>query len=157
MGPRVRTTPNDHAPFAGVTGVVEPFAETSTSAVSGSTVPSSESELRKVAKFFPLLVEMAAGGGGELSMSAKALVAFGVKGGLDAGRKLIDTVELWSLLANIGDTRSLIIHPASTTHQQLSAEERAASGVTDDMVRLSVGLEHVPDLIDALDRALETV
>jgi O-acetylhomoserine (thiol)-lyase len=92
-----------------------------------------------------------------LSGGFGALVAFGVKGGLDAGRKLIDTVELWSLLANIGDTRSLIIHPASTTHQQLSAEDRVASGVTDDMVRLSVGLEHAGDLIDALDRALDSL
>jgi len=86
-----------------------------------------------------------------------ALVAFGVQGGMEAGRKLIDNVKLWSLLANIGDTRSLIIHPASTTHQQLSAEERAASGVTDDMVRLSVGLEHLDDIVADLDRALDSL
>jgi O-acetylhomoserine (thiol)-lyase len=86
-----------------------------------------------------------------------ALVTFGVKGGLDAGRKVVDRVKLWSLLANIGDTRSLIIHPASTTHQQLSPEDRARSGVTDDMVRLSVGLEHIDDIVADLDRALESL
>ena len=86
-----------------------------------------------------------------------ALVTFGVEGGLEAGRKLIDNVKLWSLLANMGDTRSLIIHPASTTHQQLSAEDRAASGVTDDMVRLSVGLEHIDDIVADLDRAFDSL
>lgn len=83
-----------------------------------------------------------------------ALVVFGVKGGLDAGRALINNVELFSLLANIGDTRSLIIHPASTTHQQLTAEERTSAGVSDDMVRLSVGIEHIDDIIADLDGAL---
>ncbi|NOK21866.1 O-acetylhomoserine aminocarboxypropyltransferase/cysteine synthase family protein [Corallococcus carmarthensis] len=82
------------------------------------------------------------------------LVTFGVKGGLSAGRKVIDGVKLWSLLANIGDTRSLIIHPASTTHEQLSPEERASTGVTDDLVRLSVGLEHLDDILADLDQAL---
>jgi O-acetylhomoserine (thiol)-lyase len=82
------------------------------------------------------------------------LITFGVKGGLDAGRKLIDSVQLWSLLANLGDTRSLIIHPASTTHQQLTAGERSAAGVTDDLVRLSVGIEHYDDIRADLDRAL---
>ncbi len=82
------------------------------------------------------------------------LVTFGVHGGSEAGRKLINHVKLWSLLANIGDTRSLIIHPASTTHEQLSPEERLSTGVTDDLVRLSVGLEHLDDLLADLDRAL---
>ncbi|RKG82427.1 O-acetylhomoserine aminocarboxypropyltransferase/cysteine synthase [Corallococcus exercitus] len=82
------------------------------------------------------------------------LVTFGVKGGLSAGRKVIDGVKLWSLLANIGDTRSLIIHPASTTHEQLSPQERASTGVTDDLVRLSVGLEHLDDILADLDQAL---
>jgi O-acetylhomoserine (thiol)-lyase len=82
------------------------------------------------------------------------LVTFGVKGGLSAGRKVIDGVRLWSLLANIGDTRSLIIHPASTTHEQLTPEERASTGVTDDLVRLSVGLEHLDDILADLDQAL---
>lgn len=85
------------------------------------------------------------------------LVAFGVAGGLEAGRRLIDAVKLWSLIANIGDTRSLLIHPASTTHQQLSPEERRSAGVTDDLVRLSVGLEHVDDIVADLDQALATV
>lgn len=82
------------------------------------------------------------------------LVTFGVKGGLAAGRKLINDVKLWSLVANIGDTRSLIIHPASTTHQQLTSEERQSAGVTDDLVRLSVGIEHVDDILADLDQAL---
>jgi O-acetylhomoserine (thiol)-lyase len=85
------------------------------------------------------------------------LVTFGVKGGLSAGRKVIDGVKLWSLLANIGDTRSLIIHPASTTHEQLTPEERASTGVTDDLVRLSVGLEHLDDILADLDQALNAV
>jgi len=82
------------------------------------------------------------------------LVTFGVKGGRAAGRRLIDNVKLFSLLANLGDARSLIIHPASTTHQQLSPEEQQATGVTDDLVRLSVGLEHIDDIVADLDRAL---
>ncbi|AFE09373.1 O-acetylhomoserine sulfhydrylase [Corallococcus coralloides DSM 2259] len=85
------------------------------------------------------------------------LVTFGVKGGLSAGRKVIDGVKLWSLLANIGDTRSLIIHPASTTHEQLSPAERASTGVTDDLVRLSVGIEHLDDIVADLDQALNAV
>lgn len=82
------------------------------------------------------------------------LVTFGVKGGLEAGRKLIDNVKLWSLLANIGDTRSLIIHPSSTTHSQLTEAEQAAGGVTPDLVRLSVGIEHIDDILADLDQAL---
>lgn len=84
------------------------------------------------------------------------LVTFGVKGGLSAGRSLINNVKLWSLLANIGDTRSLIIHPASTTHSQLTETERVATGVTEDLVRLSVGIEHIDDILADLDRALHT-
>ncbi len=82
------------------------------------------------------------------------IVTFGVKGGAEAGRRLIDSVHIFSLLANVGDAKSLIIHPASTTHQQLSEEEQAATGTTPDLVRLSVGLEHVDDLIADLDQAL---
>jgi O-acetylhomoserine (thiol)-lyase len=85
---------------------------------------------------------------------AGGLVTFGVKGGVDAGRKLINSVKLWSLLANIGDTRSLIIHPASTTHSQLTDDEQRTTGVTPDLVRLSVGLEHLDDIIADLDQAL---
>ena len=83
-----------------------------------------------------------------------SMIVFGVRGGLEAGRKLIDNVALWSHLANVGDTKSLIIHPASTTHQQLTPEQRLAAGVTDDMVRLSVGIEGFEDLRADLDRAL---
>jgi O-acetylhomoserine (thiol)-lyase len=82
------------------------------------------------------------------------LVAFGLNGGFQAGKSLIDRVQLWSLLANIGDARSLIIHPASTTHQQLSPEEQRSTGVTEDLVRLSVGLEHPDDILADLDQAL---
>lgn len=83
-----------------------------------------------------------------------ALVGFGVKGGLEAGRSLINNVQLFSLLANIGDAKSLIIHPASTTHQQLTPEQQASTGVTDDFVRLSVGIESIEDILADLDQAL---
>lgn len=82
------------------------------------------------------------------------IVTFGVKGGAAAGRKLIDSVKLFSLLANVGDAKSLIIHPASTTHQQLSEDDQRKSGVTPDLVRLSVGIEAVDDIIADLDQAL---
>jgi O-acetylhomoserine (thiol)-lyase len=84
-----------------------------------------------------------------------AIVTFGVKGGYDAGKKLIDSLELFSLLANIGDAKSLVIHPASTTHSQLSIEEQAATGVTPELVRLSVGIEDIRDILADLDQALE--
>jgi O-acetylhomoserine (thiol)-lyase len=82
------------------------------------------------------------------------IVTFGIKGGVDAGRKLIDATKLFSLLANVGDAKSLIIHPASTTHSQLEPEEQVSTGVTPDLIRLSVGLEHVDDLVADLDQAL---
>jgi len=82
------------------------------------------------------------------------IVTFGVRGGAQAGRRLIDAVKLFSLLANVGDAKSLIIHPASTTHQQLGAEDQLATGVTPDLVRLSVGLEHPDDLIADLEQGL---
>ena len=72
----------------------------------------------------------------------------------EAGRTLCSSLELFSLLANVGDAKSLVIHPATTTHQQLSAVEQAAVGVTDDLVRLSIGLEHVDDILADLDRGL---
>ena len=81
-------------------------------------------------------------------------MTFGLKGGVEAGRKLIDSVKLFSLLANVGDAKSLIIHPASTTHQQLSAQDQIASGVTPELVRISVGIEHVDDIIADLDQAI---
>jgi O-acetylhomoserine (thiol)-lyase len=89
-----------------------------------------------------------------------SLVTFGIKsgskgGGYDAGKKLIDTLELFSLLANIGDAKSLVIHPASTTHQQLSVEEQASTGVTPELVRLSVGIEDIRDILADLDQAIE--
>jgi O-acetylhomoserine (thiol)-lyase len=88
-----------------------------------------------------------------------AIVTFGVKAGsagsYDAGKKLIDSLELFSLLANIGDAKSLVIHPASTTHQQLSIEEQAATGVTPELVRLSVGIEDIRDILADLDQAIE--
>ncbi len=84
-----------------------------------------------------------------------AILGFGIKGGLEAGKQLIRHVELFSHLANVGDARSLIIHPASTTHSQLSPEEQEETGVTPDFIRLSVGLETVDDLIDDLDQALK--
>ena len=82
------------------------------------------------------------------------LVGFGIKGGRAAGEKFINSVKLLSHLANIGDAKTLVIHPASTTHQQLTAAEQAATGVTDDYVRLSVGLEDVEDLQADIDQAL---
>ncbi len=84
-----------------------------------------------------------------------AILGFGIKGGLEAGKQLIRHVELFSHLANVGDAKSLIIHPASTTHSQLTPEEQFETGVTPDFIRLSVGLETVDDLIDDLDQALK--
>ena len=84
-----------------------------------------------------------------------AIVCFGIKGGYEAGKKLIDSLELFSLLANIGDAKSLVIHPASTTHQQLSVEEQADTGVTPELVRLSVGIEDIRDILADLDHAIE--
>ncbi|MCE5271755.1 O-acetylhomoserine aminocarboxypropyltransferase/cysteine synthase [bacterium] len=84
-----------------------------------------------------------------------AIIGFGIKGGRAAGAKLIDAVKLFSHLANIGDAKSLIIHPASTTHQQLSPEEQISTGVTDDFVRLSIGLESIEDILADLDQALK--
>jgi O-acetylhomoserine (thiol)-lyase len=89
-----------------------------------------------------------------------AIVTFGIKGGkaggaYEAGKKLIDSFKLFSHLANIGDAKSLVIHPASTTHQQLSAEEQASTGVTPELVRLSVGIEDIRDILADLDQAIE--
>jgi O-succinylhomoserine sulfhydrylase len=83
------------------------------------------------------------------------VVAFGVKGGLDAGRQFFDHIELLSLSANLGDSRSIVTHPASTTHSKLTKEEREAVGITDGMVRISVGLEHIDDIIADIEQALE--
>lgn len=85
-----------------------------------------------------------------------SIVNFGIKGGRVAGRKVIDNVSLWSHVANVGDAKSLIIHPASTTHQQLDADELKASGVTEELIRLSVGLENPEDLIADLEHAISS-
>lgn len=89
-----------------------------------------------------------------LNNSFGSIVIFGIKGGREAGRKLIDNVELWSHVANVGDAKSLIIHPASTTHQQLSSEELKLTGVTEELIRLSVGIESFKDIANDLDRAI---
>ncbi len=89
-----------------------------------------------------------------LPKGAGAVFTFGVRGGYAAGTKLVESVKLFSHLANVGDTRSLILHPASTTHRQLSDEQRMAAGAGDDVVRLSIGLEAADDLIRDLDEAL---
>jgi O-acetylhomoserine (thiol)-lyase len=90
-----------------------------------------------------------------LTKGEGAIIGFGIKGGMEAGKKFIDSVKLLSHLANIGDAKSLVIHPASTTHQQLSAEEQEATGVTADFIRLSIGLEHIDDIIADIRQALE--
>jgi len=83
------------------------------------------------------------------------IVGFGIKGGLEAGKKFINSVKLFSHLANIGDAKSLVIHPASTTHQQLTREEQEETGVTEDFIRLSIGLEDVEDIKEDIDQALQ--
>ncbi|HNC75565.1 MAG TPA: O-acetylhomoserine aminocarboxypropyltransferase/cysteine synthase, partial [Elusimicrobiota bacterium] len=90
-----------------------------------------------------------------LPKGAGAILGFGIKGGKEAGRKFIDGLKLVSHLANVGDAKTLAIHPATTTHQQLSAEEQKATGVTEDFVRLSVGLEHIDDILADIDQALK--
>ena len=92
-----------------------------------------------------------------LPKGQSGIVTFGAKGGYEAAKTVADTTELFSLLANIGDTKSLIIHPASTTHQQLSEEEQASAGVTQDLIRLSVGLENIEDLKADLKAAFSKI
>jgi O-acetylhomoserine (thiol)-lyase len=87
---------------------------------------------------------------------AGAVFSFGIKGGYEAGRAFNNNLKLFSHLANVGDCRSLVIHPASTTHQQLNAKEQEAAGVTQDLVRLSIGLEDLDDILWDLDQALST-
>ena len=91
-----------------------------------------------------------------LGGSGGALFTFGVKGGYEAGVKVVESCVLLSHLANIGDTRALILHPASTTHRQLTDEQRLAAGAGPDVIRLSIGLETVEDIIADLDQALAT-
>ncbi len=111
-------------------------------AVSWVSYPGLDSspELGKVKKYLP--------------KGAGAILGFGIRGGADAGKKFIDSLQLISHLANIGDAKTLAIHPASTTHQQLSPEEQLAAGVTPDFIRLSVGIEHIDDIIADIDQAL---
>ncbi|NTW87167.1 MAG: O-acetylhomoserine aminocarboxypropyltransferase/cysteine synthase, partial [Holophagaceae bacterium] len=82
------------------------------------------------------------------------VVVFGIKGGKDAAVKLIDGITLFSHLANVGDAKSLILHPASTSHSQLTEAQQRASGLTPDLVRLSIGIEHIDDLVEALEDGL---
>jgi O-acetylhomoserine (thiol)-lyase len=89
-----------------------------------------------------------------LSRGMGALLGFELKGGADAGRKFIDNLKMFYHVANIGDARSLAIHPASTTHSQLTPEEQAQTGVTPGYVRLSIGIEHIEDILADLDQAL---
>ncbi|MEK3881653.1 homocysteine synthase [Paenibacillus sp. PL2-23] len=89
-----------------------------------------------------------------LPKGSGAILTFGIKGGLDAGKKIINAVQLFSHLANVGDSKSLIIHPASTTHQQLTGEEQTAAGVEPGMIRLSVGTEGIGDIIADLEQAI---
>ena len=85
---------------------------------------------------------------------ASAILTFGIEGGHEAGVKFIEAAQFMSHLANVGDARTLVIHPASTTHRQLNEEEQIAAGVTPDMIRISVGLESVDDILWDIDQAL---
>jgi len=89
-----------------------------------------------------------------LPKGAGAIMGFGIKGGLEAGRKFIDSLQLVSHVANVGDAKTLAIHPATTTHQQLSPEEQLATGVTPDFIRLSIGIEHIDDILADIEQAL---
>jgi O-acetylhomoserine (thiol)-lyase len=90
-----------------------------------------------------------------LGAGAGAVLGFGIKGGEAAGKKFINNVKLASHLANIGDAKTLVIHPASTTHQQLTPEEQVRAGVTPEYIRVSVGIEDAADIIADLDQALQ--
>ena len=92
-----------------------------------------------------------------LPLGAGAIIGFGIKGGLESGKKFIDSLSLVSHLANVGDAKTLAIHPATTTHQQLTGEEQLATGVTPDFIRLSIGIEHIDDILDDLEQAFEKV
>jgi O-acetylhomoserine (thiol)-lyase len=90
-----------------------------------------------------------------LPRGAGAIFTFGIKGGREAGRRFIESVQLFSHLANVGDSKSLVIHPASTTHQQLTDPELRAAGIGPEMIRVSVGIEDVEDIVWDLEQALE--
>jgi len=90
-----------------------------------------------------------------LSKGCSAIIGFGIRGGSKSGRKFIDSLELISHLANIGDAKTLAIHPATTTHQQLTQKEQLSVGVTPDFIRLSVGIEHIDDIVADIQQALK--
>jgi O-acetylhomoserine (thiol)-lyase len=92
-----------------------------------------------------------------LPKGAGAILTFGIKGGLEAGKKFIDSLKLFSILANVGDAKSLVIHPASTTHSQLTPEQRVTAGVPDELIRLSVGIEDSADIVADIEQALAAV
>jgi O-acetylhomoserine (thiol)-lyase len=92
-----------------------------------------------------------------LPKGAGAILTFGIRGGLEAGRKFIDSLKLFSILANVGDAKSLVIHPASTTHSQLTPEQRVTAGVPDELIRLSIGIEDSADIIADIEQALAAV
>ncbi|MCG7331367.1 O-acetylhomoserine aminocarboxypropyltransferase/cysteine synthase family protein [Salinicoccus roseus] len=92
-----------------------------------------------------------------LPKGASSIFTFGVKGGYEAGKTFIESLELFSLLANVGDAKSLVIHPASTTHSQLKEDEQLAGGVRPEMIRVSIGLEHVDDIIEDLKKGLDAI
>ena len=92
-----------------------------------------------------------------LPKGAGSIFTFGIQGGRESAKRFINALELFSLLANVADAKSLVIHPASTTHQQLSDQDRIAVGIGEDMIRLSIGIEDVEDLIEDLDKALELI
>ena len=92
-----------------------------------------------------------------LPKGACSIFTFGVKGGYDAGIKFIESLELFSLLANVGDAKSLVIHPASTTHAQLTPEEQLSAGITPETIRISVGLEHIDDILNDLEKGLDAI
>ena len=83
------------------------------------------------------------------------MVVFGIRGGLEAGKSFIDHLRLFSHLANVGDAKSLAIHPASTTHSQLNEEQQRLGGITPELIRLSIGLENIDDILEDIDQALD--
>ena len=89
-----------------------------------------------------------------LPIGAGRMMTFGIKGGIEQGKKFIEALKLFSHVANVGDAKSLVIHPASTTHQQLSPEQRKEAGISDDLIRLSIGIEEIDDILWDLDQAL---
>lgn len=92
--------------------------------------------------------------GQSVDRATGSIFTFGIKGGVEEGKKFIENLEIFSLLANVGDAKSLVIHPSSTTHAQLTESEQISAGVTPDMIRLSIGIEDVEDLIYDLEQAL---